>query len=100
MTARLGTASTLREALDLIAALTERVVVLEAERQVREDGSPRPSGRWLRLKAAARVTGYSVSGLKKMCQQDRIVFDYDGPHRKINVDTVPRKVSKVSKVPA
>jgi hypothetical protein len=93
-------APTLREALDLIAALTARVAVLEAERQVREDGPARPPGRWLRMKAAARATGRSVSGLKKLCRQGRVVFDDDAPCRLINVDSVPRKrVFKVSKMP-
>jgi hypothetical protein len=101
MTARPDTTSSLE---DRVAAL-ERIVmqlVGAADQlvQVEEDGPPRPPGRWLRMKAAARATGYSVSGLKKMCERGSITFDYEGPHRLINVATVPRKVSKVSKVPA
>jgi hypothetical protein len=100
-TTRIGTAPTLREALDLIAALTRRVDALEAERRIKEDGPPRLSGQWLRMKAAARATGYSVSGLKKLCRQGRVVFDDDAPRRLINIDSVPRKrVPKVPVVPA
>jgi hypothetical protein len=88
---------------DRVAALEHTVALLvaalEARLVVDEDGtSPRERGKWLRLKAAARATGYSVSGLKKMCQSGRCVFDYEGPHRLINIDTVPRKVPKVSVV--
>jgi hypothetical protein len=86
---------------EVIAALVERIAALEAERQVREDGPPRPlSGRWLRMKAAARATGRSVSGLKKLCRQGRVVFDDDAPCRLINIDSVPARVAKVPKVPA
>jgi hypothetical protein len=63
-----------------------------------EDGRSRLPGRWLRMKAAAKVTGRSVSGLKKLCRQGRVVFDDDAPRRLINVDSVPVRVSKVSKV--
>jgi hypothetical protein len=63
-----------------------------------EDGRSRPPGRWLRMKAAAKVTGRSVNGLKKLCRQGRVVFDDDAPRRLINVDTVPSRVSKVSVV--
>jgi hypothetical protein len=84
----------------LVGELLARIVVLEAERQIREDGPPRPPGRWLRMKAAARATGRSVSGLKKLCRQGRVVFDDDAPRRLINIDTVPGKVTKVTKVPA
>jgi hypothetical protein len=84
----------------LVSELLARITVLEAEKQVREDGPPRPSGRWLRMKAAAKATGRSVSGLKKLCRQGRVVFDDDAPRRLINIDTVPRKVTKVPEVPA
>jgi hypothetical protein len=93
-------APTLREALDLIAALTERVAALEAGQRVSEDGVPRRAGRWVRMKAAAKATSRSVSGLKKLCRQGRVVFDDDAPCRLINVDTVPRKVPRVPRVPA
>jgi hypothetical protein len=75
----------------LVGELLARIAALEAEKQAGEDGPPRPPGRWLGMKAAARATGRSVSGLKKLCRQDRIVFDFDGPHRLINIDTVPCK---------
>jgi hypothetical protein len=90
---------------DRVSALEHTVALLvaalEGRRQdtpVDEDGPPRERGKWLRMKAAARATGYSVSGLKKMCQSGRCVFDYEGPHRLINIDTVSRKVPKASKV--
>ena len=38
----------------LVGELLARIVVLETEKQVREDGPPRPPGRWLGMKAAAR----------------------------------------------
>jgi hypothetical protein len=77
----------------LVRELLARIAVLEAERPVREDGPPRPPGRWLRMKAAAKATGRSVSGLKKLCRQGRIVFDDDAPRRLINIDTVPRRTN-------
>jgi hypothetical protein len=83
----------------MIEHLQAKVAELEARPVEDEDGQPpRERGKWLRLKAAARSTGYSVSGLKKMCQSGRCVFDYEGPHRLINIDTVSRKVPKVPKV--
>jgi hypothetical protein len=85
--------------------LTARVEVLEglphgtAKTVESEDGRSRPPGRWLRMKAAAKATGRSVSGLKKLCRQGRVVFDDDAPRRLINVDSVPARVAKVPKVP-
>jgi hypothetical protein len=84
----------------LVGELLARLAAVENGQRAREDGPPRPSGRWLRMKAAAKATGRSVSGLKKLCRQGRVVFDDDAPCRLINIDSVPRKVSKVPKVPS
>jgi hypothetical protein len=73
----------------------ERLVAHPAES---EDGAPRPAGNWLRMKAAAGETGYSESGLRRLCRLGRCVADYSGPHLLINVDSVPRRSVKVSKV--
>jgi hypothetical protein len=79
----------------LVAQLVGQLVV-----QPDEDGPARPPGRWLRMKAAARATGRSVSGLKRLCRLGIVVFDDDAPCRLINIDTVPRKrVPKVPKMP-
>jgi hypothetical protein len=83
-----------------IVAQAARIAALEGRPADDEDGAARPAGRWMRMKAAARATGRSVSGLKKLCRQGRVVFDDDAPRRLIDVGTVPRKVSKVPEVPA
>jgi hypothetical protein len=92
-----------------IGDLQARVAALEgrprgpsssADPPVGEDGKPRLSGRWMRLKQAARASGYSVSGLRKLCDRGRCTFDYSGPHRVINVASIPRRVVKVRKVPS
>jgi hypothetical protein len=102
MTARPDASSSLEErvaALERIVAQLlgggDQLVALGGE-----DGPARPPGRWLRMKAAAKATGRSVSGLKKLCRQGRVVFDDDAPCRLINIDTVPARVTKVPKVTA
>jgi predicted DNA-binding transcriptional regulator AlpA len=80
-----------------LAEALARIAVLEQPIQglVEEDGSPRPPGRWLKMKQAMKVTGYSRSGLLKLCQDGRVRFDFDGPHRLIDVTSVaPRKCTK------
>jgi hypothetical protein len=95
-----STASRIAALEELVSELFARLAVMEAGQRVREDGPPRRTGRWLRTKAAAKATGYSVSGLKKLCRQGRVVFDDDAPRRLINIDTVPVRVPKVAEVPS
>jgi hypothetical protein len=98
---RLGTAPTLREdldrALDLIAAMGERIAVLEAARDADagEDGPPPQPlpDNWKPLPEAAEIAGYSWSGLRK-----KITTLRDGPWWKrrsnrilIDVTAMPRK---------
>ena len=83
----------------VIEAQETRLAALEACPIVDEDGQPRAApGRWLRMKVAAGETGYSESGLRRLCRLGRCVADYSGPHLLINVDSVPRRSVKVSKV--
>jgi hypothetical protein len=77
----------------MLAAQEARIDALEARPADDEDGRARLPGRWRGLKAASKATGYSVSGLRKMCDERRCVFDYSGPHRRINIDTVIRRGS-------
>jgi hypothetical protein len=84
----------LAEALARIAALED----LPKSGEMSEDGSPRPPGRWLKMKPAMKVTGYSRSGLLKLCRQGRVRFDFDGPHRLIDVNSIAPRVHKVTKV--
>jgi hypothetical protein len=78
-----------------------RITALESRRQetsTEEDGAPRSPGRWLKMKQAMKVTGYSRSGLLKLCRQGRVRFDFDGPHRLIDVTSIAPRVRKVRKV--
>jgi hypothetical protein len=108
MTARLGTVLTIAERVELLehrlAEALARISVLEDVPKSgdvsAEDGSPRPPGRWLKMKPAVKVTGYSRSGLLKLCREGRARFDFDGPHRLIDVTSIVPRVHKVSKVSA
>jgi hypothetical protein len=81
-----------------IEAQDVRIAVFEGKSAGDEDGTARPPGRWRRLKEASRRTGYSISGLKRLCRLGHVRFDYEGPHRLIDIDTVPSKLPKVPKV--
>jgi hypothetical protein len=100
MTARLGTVPALREDLDraltLIAALTERIEVLESARDVDDqvDGpAPQPlPPNWKPIKAAAAVVGYSESALRKASKGGRAVWwQTRGCRIWIDTDRCPRK---------
>jgi hypothetical protein len=86
----------------LLVELQQTVASLLAERDaaaaIVEDGAPRPPGRWRRMKEAMKATGYSESGLRRLCDLGRCAWDYEGPHRVIDVTTVPRRSAKVLKV--
>jgi hypothetical protein len=82
----------------MLAAQEVRIAALEARPSEDEDGQPRSRGNWLRMKAAAGETGYSESGLRRLCRLGRCAADYSGPHLLVNVDSVPRRSVKVSKV--
>jgi hypothetical protein len=100
MTARLGTVPSLREDLDralaLIAALTERIEVLESARDVDDqvDGptpTPLPPN-WKPIKAAAALVGYSESALRKASKGGRAVWwQARGCRIWINTDLCPRR---------
>jgi hypothetical protein len=100
MTARPDATQSLEErvaALERIVAQIVGQLVVQPD----EDGPARPAGRWMRTKAAAKATGRSVSGLKRLCRLGIVVFDDDAPCRLINIDTVPRKrVPKMPKMPS
>jgi hypothetical protein len=100
-TARLGVTPTMREdldrALDLIAALTDRVAVLEAARDADDavDGEPPQPlpDNWKPLPEAAKIAGHSWSGLRK-----KITARRDGPWWRrrgnrilVDVTAMPRK---------
>jgi hypothetical protein len=97
------------EALEQRVCILEQIIVDQARRitaleavqaagdDVNADGRPR-LGQWMKLKAAARASGYSESGLRKLARQGRIICDYDGPHLEINISSIPSKVLKVTKV--
>jgi hypothetical protein len=78
--------------LDRIAALEARVTALEAQPAADEDGRPPRAGVWCKTKEAMRLTGYSRSGLRKLRQQNRIVFDFSGPHCLYDATSIVRKV--------
>jgi hypothetical protein len=80
-----------------IAAQDARIAALEAQPAADEDGASRP-GVWCTAKEAMRLTDYSRSGLRKLRQQNRIVFDCSGPRCLYDVTSIVRK--KVRKVPA
>jgi hypothetical protein len=82
----------------VIEQLQAKVAALEAQPADDEDGAARPAGKWLRMKAAAAATGYSEAGLRKVCREGRCAADYLGPHLLVNVDSVPRRSVKISKV--
>jgi hypothetical protein len=82
----------------MIEHLQVRVAELEAGPAADEDGQPRSSGRWCKTAETMRLTGHSRSGLRKLRQQNRIVFDFSGPHCLYDVTNIVRK--KVRKVPA
>jgi hypothetical protein len=101
-TARLGTAPTMREDLDralaLVAALSERVSVLEAARDVDDqvDGpapAPLPPN-WKPIKLAAPIVGYSESGLRKAIRRHRAArwWRYDRGRLFVDIDHCPRPV--------
>jgi hypothetical protein len=75
-----------------IAAQDARIAALEDRPPGDEDGAPRPVGVWCKTKEAARRTGYSRSGLRKLRQQRRIIFDFSGPHCLYDVTSIVRKV--------
>jgi hypothetical protein len=81
--------------LDRMAALEQRVAALEAQPAADEDGRPRSQGSWCKTAEAMRSTGYSRSGLRKLRQQNRIVFDFSGPHCLYDVMSIVRRVRKV-----
>jgi hypothetical protein len=81
-----------------ITDLQARVAMLEARPDENEDGQPRSSGLWCRTKEAMRLSGYSRAGLRKLRQQNRVVFDFSGPHCLYDVTSIVRK--RVRKVPA
>jgi hypothetical protein len=79
----------------MLAAQEARIDALESRPVDDEDGRPpRSPGSWCKTKEAMRLTGYSRSGLRKLRQQKRIVFDLSGPHCLYDVTSV-RKVRKV-----
>jgi hypothetical protein len=90
MTARLD------EAFERIAVLERTVEALvaalkqPAPTDQGEDGAPR---RWLPLREAASVTGYSVTGLRGLVKRGVVQGRYRGPHLTVDVATVPRKVT-------
>jgi hypothetical protein len=94
---RLGASPTLREDLDralaLIAALTERVAVLEARGEADDqlDGpAPQPlPPSWKPLKQAAAISGYSSSALRKL--RSPSWWRYDAGRVFIDTATCPRK---------
>jgi hypothetical protein len=103
--ARIGERPTMREDLDralaLIAALTERIAVIEAARDVDEqlDGAAPaalpPS--CVPIKAAARTVGYSESGLRKCIDRAKITGERPWWHYRrgrllIDLDHCPRVV--------
>jgi hypothetical protein len=93
MTARPDATQSLEERVGALEALVAQLVG-QLVGQPDEDGPARARGKWLRTKAAAAATGYSVSGLKKLCREGRCVYDDDAPRRLINIDSVPRKCPK------
>jgi hypothetical protein len=96
---RLGATPTLREDLDralgLIAALTERIVALEAGRDADDqvDGpapAPLPPN-WVPLKRAVEISGYSASALRKL--KSPRWWKYDAGRVRVDVDACPRKAA-------
>jgi hypothetical protein len=80
-----------------LLAQAARIAKLEAVPADDEDGLPlRGSGRWCRMKEAMRLTHYSRSGLLALCRRRRIRFDFEGAHRVIDVNSVPRKTSSAA----
>jgi hypothetical protein len=82
----------------MLAAQEVRIAALEARPADDEDGQPRPRGKWLRMKDAVRKTGYSESGLRRLCRLGQCVADCSAPHLLVNINSVPRRSVKVSKV--
>jgi hypothetical protein len=109
VTARLGTAPTMREDLDraldliakqadVIAALAGRIEVLEAARDVDDqvDGSTPQAlpPNWRPIKKAAPIVGYSEPGLRKAMRRHTDGprwWRYVGARLLIDVDRCPRR---------
>jgi hypothetical protein len=102
VSARLGTAPTLREdldrALDLIAVLTDRIAALEAGRDADDqvDG-PAPAAlpaSWKPIKLAAPEVGYGESGLRKAIKRHAGAgwWCYLGGRLFVDTDHCPRPV--------
>jgi hypothetical protein len=97
-TARLGTTPTMREDLDralaLIAAMAERIAILESRSDVDDqiDGpAPAPlPATWVPLKQAAEISGYSASALRKL--REPRWWRYDGGRVLVDTKTCPRKL--------
>jgi hypothetical protein len=86
---------TVADQAHVIEAQGARIAALEARPAADEDGRPRSQGLWCKTAEAMRSTGYSRSGLRKLRQQNRIVFDFSGPHCLYDVTSIVRKVRKV-----
>jgi hypothetical protein len=80
----------------MLAAQEARIAALEARPADDEDGQPSASGRWCRMKEAMSLTHYSRSGLLALCRRRRVRFDFEGAHRIIDVNSVPRKTSSAT----
>jgi len=85
-----------REALQRVAELETQVAVLRAAAATGpqklagdEDGVPGPPGRWMRVPDAAIATKFSQSALRKMVRERRVIFDYDGCHPRIDINSIP-----------
>jgi hypothetical protein len=61
-----------------------------------EDGAPRVSGRWCRMKEAMRLTTIADQVYSRSAGGGRVRFDFEGAHRLIDISSVPRKISSAS----
>jgi hypothetical protein len=80
----------------VIEAQEARIAALEARPTDDEDGRPRLASVWCRMAEAMSRTHYSRSGLLNLCRRGKVRFDFEGPHRLIDITSVPRKISSAS----
>lgn len=99
--ARLGTTTpTLGEQVAELRAMVidqrARIEALEAASDdAVVDGRPR-AGKWLKMKEASRQSGFSRRYIEKLCRAGRARYDYDGPHRLVDISGLPvRKVRTI-----